>query len=47
MISAVSIEVALPKARNAEIILAIVTMKCSSAILAFFTFLLRLDNLSI
>jgi hypothetical protein len=47
VVSAMSIEVALPKARNTEIILAVVAMKCSSAILAFLTLLLRLDDLSI
>jgi hypothetical protein len=43
----VSIEVAFPKARNAEAILAIITTEGSGTIFTFFTLLLRLDDLPI
>jgi hypothetical protein len=47
VVSPVSIEVAFPKARNAEVILAIITTEGSGAIFTFFTLLLRLDDLPI
>jgi len=47
VVSPVAIEVAFPKARNAEIILAIITTEGSGAIFTFFTLLLRLDDLPI
>jgi len=47
MVSAVSIEVAFPKAWNTEVILAIITSESSSTIFTFFTLLLRLNDLPI
>jgi hypothetical protein len=38
---------ALPKAWNAKVVLAIIAMESSSAILALFTLLLRLDDLPV
>jgi hypothetical protein len=47
VISPVSIEVALPKARNAKVVLAKIAMEGGSAILTLFTLLLRLDDLPV
>lgn len=47
VVAPVAIEMTLPEARNAEVILAVIAMEGSSTIFAFFTLLLRLDDFSI